>query len=124
MGSGVFSNSATTNSKMTAILFMDKDDFSFKLIEYDSSVAKNDHSFTYRIKDADGDIYEMILYNSKLSGQMSSWSPEYMEKMEEILSKGGIITVAVRERNAYSTPDTYLFMLNVDGYKKAKTFLK
>lgn len=124
MGSGVFSNSATTNSNMTAILFIDKDDFAFKLVEYDSSVAKNDHSFTYRIKDSDGEVFEMILYNSESSGQMSSWSSEYMEKMEEILSKGGVITVAVRERNAYSTPDTYLFKLNVDGYAKAKTFLK
>lgn len=123
MGSGVFSNSATTNSRMTAILYMDKDDFSFKLIEYDSSVAKNDHSFTYRIKDAEGDVYEMTLYNSESSGQMSAWGSEDFKKMEEILSKGGVITVSVRERNAYSTPDTYLFKLNVDGYDKAKTFL-
>lgn len=123
IGSGVFSNSATTNSRMTAILYMDKGDFSFKLIEYDSSVAKNDHSFRYRIKDSDGDVYEMTLYNSDSSGQMSAWSSEHFKKMEEILSKGGVITVSVRERNAYSTPDTYLFKLNVDGYTKAKTFL-
>ncbi len=123
MGSGVFSNSATTNSRMTAILYMDKDDFSFKLIEYDSSIAKNDNSFRYRIKDSDGDVYEMTLYNSDSSGQMSTWSSEHFKKMEDILSKGGVITVAVREINAYSTPDTYLFKLNVDGYTKAKTFL-
>ena len=123
MGSGVFSNSATTNSRMTAILYVDKDEFSFKLIEYDSSVAKNDHSYTYRIKDSDGDVYEMNLYNSESSGQMSTWGSEHFKKMEEILSKGGIITVSVRERNAYSTPDTYLFRLNVDGYTKAKTYL-
>ena len=123
MGSGVFSNSATTNSRMTAILYMDKDDFSFKLIEYDSSVVKSDHSYTYRIKDSEGDVYEMTLYNSDSSGQMSTWGSEHMKKMEEILSKGGIITVSVRERNAYSTPDTYLFKLNVDGYTKAKTYL-
>lgn len=48
---------------------------------------------------------------------------EYFKKMEEILSKGGVITIAVRERNAYSTPDTYLFKLNVDGYTKAKSFI-
>jgi hypothetical protein len=47
-----------------------------------------------------------------------------MKKMEEILAKGGTITVSVKERNAYSTPDTYLFKLNVDGYTKAKSFLK
>jgi hypothetical protein len=124
MGSGVFSNSATTNSRMTAILYMDKDDFSFKLIEYDSSVVKSDDSYRYRIKDSDGDVYEMTLYNSDSSGQMSSWGSEDMKKMEEMLTKGGTITVSVKERNAYSTPDTYLFKLNVEGYTKAKSFLK
>lgn len=124
MGSGVFSNSATTNSRMTAILYMDKDDFSFKLIEYDSSVVKTDDSYRFRIKDSDGDVYEMNLYNSDSSGQMSSWNSEDTKKMEEILAKGGTITVSVKERNAYSTPDTYLFKLNVEGYTKAKSFLK
>lgn len=124
MGSGVFSNSATTNSNMTAILYMDKDDFSFKLIEYDSSVVKSDDSYRYRIKDSDGDVYEMTLYNSDSSGQMGSLESENMKKMEEILAKGGTITVSVIERNAYSTPDTYLFKLNVEGYAKAKSFLK
>ncbi|MBR1687143.1 MAG: hypothetical protein IJ710_01245 [Prevotella sp.] len=123
MGNGIFSNSATTNSKMTAILYMDKNDFSFKLIEYNSSVVKNSHSYTYRIKDAEGGIYEMTLYNSNSSGQMSVLGIRFKD-MEAILSKGGIITVAVRERYAYSTPDTYLFKLNVEGYTKAKTFLK
>lgn len=123
IGSGVFSNSATTNSKMTAILYVDKDSFSFKLIEYDSSVVKNDNSFTYRIKDSDGDVYEMTMYNSDSSGQMYTWSSENTKKMEEILSKGGVITVSVTERNAYSTPSTYLFKLKVDGYTKAKSFL-
>ena len=124
MGSGVFSNSATTNSRMTAILYMDKDDFSFKLIEYDSSVVKTDDSYRYRIKDSDGDVYEMTLYNSDSTGQMSSWGSEDMKKIEEILAKGETITVSVKERNAYSTPDTYLFKLNVEGYAKAKSFLK
>lgn len=124
IGNGKFSNSATTNSEMRAILYMDKDDFSFKLIEYNSSVVKTDDSYTYRIKDSDGDVYEMTLYNSDSSGQMSSWGSKDMKKMEEILAKGGIITVSVKEKNAYSTPDTYLFKLNVEGYTKAKSFLE
>ncbi|MBR8760360.1 hypothetical protein IX308_000472 [Porphyromonas levii] len=124
MGSGVFSNSATTNSKMTAILFMDKTyDFSFKLIEYNSSIVKSDDSYEYRIKDSTGEVYEMTLYNSDESGQMSSWSSENKEIIKKILSKGGVITVAVRERHAYSTPDTYLFKLDVTGFEKAITYL-
>ena len=125
MGSGVFSNSATTNSEMTALLFMDKTgEFSFKLIEYNSSVVKSDDSYDYRIKDSTGEVYEMILYNDEESGQMSSWSSENKDIMKKILDKGGIITVSVRERDAYSTPDTYLFKLDVTGYKKAASFLQ
>lgn len=122
-GNGVFSNSATTNSKMTAILYVDKDEYNFKLIEYDSYVVKSDHSYSYRIKDSTGEVYEMRLHNSESSGQMFSWEPDFEKNMEKILSKGGTISISVRERDAYSTPDTYLFKLNVDGYKKAKTFL-
>lgn len=91
MGSGVFSNSATTNSEMTAVLFMEKNgDFSFKLIEYSSLVVKSDDSYEYKIKDSEGDVHEMILYNSKESGQMSSWLSENKETMKKILNKGGV----------------------------------
>lgn len=124
IGNGVFSNSATTNSEMIAILYVDKNsDFSFKLVEYNLSVVKSDDSYDFHIKDATGEIYDMILYNNSETGQMSSWSSEYNVIMQKILTKGGTITVAVREKNAYSTPDTYLFKLNVSGYEKAKTFL-
>ena len=51
VGNGVFSNSATTNSKMTAILYVDNSNFSFKLIEYNSSVVKSDDFYQYSIKD-------------------------------------------------------------------------
>jgi hypothetical protein len=65
----------------------------------------------------------MVLFNGEESGQMSSWLPADKETMKKILDKGGVITVFVRERDAYSTPDTYLFKLNVTGYHKAISFL-
>ena len=109
---------------MTAFLFIDKtESFSFKLIEYNSNVVKSDDSYDYRIKDSEGDVHEMTLYNGKESGQMSSWSSENKETMKKILNKGGVITVYVRERHAYSTPDTYLFKLDITGYNKAASFL-
>ena len=124
IGSGVFSNSATTNSEMTAFLFIDKTgEFSFKFIEYNSSVVKSNDSYDYRIKDSTGEIYEMVLYNDETTGQMSSGLSENKEIMKKILDKGGIITVFARERHAYSTPDTYLFKLDITGYKKAASFL-
>lgn len=125
MGNGVFSNSATTDSKLTALLFIDNDfDFSFKLVEYNSSIVKSDDSYDFRIKDSQGDVHSMTLYNSDESGQMHSWSSEDKETLKSILKKGGVITVSVRERDAYSTPDTYLFRLNVSGFDKASSYLK
>ena len=93
------------------------------MIEYSSSVVKSDDSYDYRIKDSEGEVHEMTLYNGEESGQMSSWSSENKETMKKILNKGGVITVSVRERHAYSTPDTYLFKLDVTGYNKAASFL-
>ena len=122
-GSGVFSNSATTNSRMSAILFVAKGSISFRLIEYDSSIVKSDDYYTYRIKDSEGDVYRMTLHNDNSSGQMFIRDAIDMKVMEKMLLKGGVITIAVEEKEAYSTPDTYLFKLNVDGYTKAKSFL-
>ena len=124
MGSGVFSNSATTNSKMSAVLFMDKTgDFSFRLIEYNSCRVESDDLYDYRIKDSEGEVHEMTLRNNNESGKMSSLLSDDKETIKKILNKGGIITVSVREKHAYSTPDTYLFKLDVTGYSKAASFL-
>ncbi len=124
VGNGVFSNSATTNSEMRVIFYANKGSFAFKLIEYSSSVVKNDHFYTYRVKDSEGEVSEMNLYNDKSSGQMNiySWSDNY-DIMKNVLSKGGTITISVKEKTRYGTPDTYLFKLNVSGYDKAKAYL-
>ena len=130
MGKGVFSNSATTNSDMTAIFYIDKDyDFSFKLIEYNSDVVKSDDRYDCRIKDSSGDIYDMVLYNDEDSGQMtastlySSDNDEAKENMKKILKKGGIITVSVKESFSSYTHDSYLFKLDVTGFEKAMSLL-
>ena len=124
LGSGLFSNSYTTNSNLTAGLFIDDGNFSFKLVEYDSYVVKTNESYIYRIKDSIGDVYEMRLRNDNTSGQMSSNDYDDYLTMKNILAKGGIITVSVKEINAFFTPDTYLFKMNVTGYNNAKTYLK
>lgn len=51
-----------------------------------------------------------------------SWSDNY-DIMKNVLSKGGTITISVKEKTRYGTPDTYLFKLNVSGYDKAKAYL-
>ena len=130
-GIGVFSNSATTDSRMTAVLFVDKSgDFSLRLVEYDSSIVKSDEYYDVRVKDKDGKIYEWVMINNEESGQMmpstlysNQTSNDLNKTMEKILNKGGIVTFVIKEQNAYSTPDTYLFKIDVTGYQKAKSFL-
>lgn len=124
-GHGVFSNSATTSSEMTAIFIIDKNyRFIFKLVEYNSILVKSDKFYEYRIKDSTGDIYDMTLYNSCEHGEMGSDLQTYKEYMKKILSKGGVITVSVKEKYPYSTPDTYLFKLDVIGFEKALSYIK
>ncbi len=109
---------------MRAILFVEKGgDFSFRLIEYSSSIVKSDDSYSYHIKDSEGEVYDMRLYNSYSSGQMSTWRSEDIAKMSNILNKGGVMTVSVKELNAYGTPDTYLFKMDVTGFANALLFL-
>lgn len=117
-GKGHFSNSATTGSRMTAYLFVDRNSFGFRFIEYDSHVVKDEEACYMKIKDSYGDVHEFTLYNSK-SGQMTSYYSDY--KMREILKKGGKITVSA-EMGKYSKSQ-YLFKMDVTGYDKAYEFI-
>lgn len=116
-GKGYFSNSATTGSRMTAYLFVDRKSFGFRFIEYDSHVVKDDETCHMKIKDSYGDVHEFTLYNSN-SGQMTSYS-DY--EIKEILKKGGKITVSA-EMGKY-TKSQYLFKMDVTGYDKAYEFI-
>ena len=108
---------------MTAFLFIDNDSFSFKLVEYNSSVVKSDDSYSFRIKDSTGEVYDMLLFNSYSSGQIGSYLNLYDKTMKTILENGGVITVSVTENTIYGTPDTYLFKMDVTGYEEAVKYL-
>lgn len=123
IGHGTFSNSATTDSDLTAVLFVYKYGFSIRLVEYNSIIVKSDNIYSCRIKDSLGDVYDMMLHNDSESGQMTISYADNAEKMSKILERGGTIIFSMREYDAYSTPDTYLFKLDVTGYDKAKALL-
>ena len=124
MGKGTFSNSATTGSRMTAILFVSKSGgMSFRLVEYDSNIVKSDDYYECKIKDSEGDVITMSLRNDEESGDMHSWNTDEVNNLHKALLKGGVITVSIREMYAYSTPDTYLFKMNVTGFEEAFSFL-
>lgn len=126
VGKGIFSNSATTGSEMTAILFVTKEMFvSLRLIEYDSNLVKSEDSYDCKIKDSEGAVHVLTLKGDEISGNLTPpfWREEEVEELKAVVEKGGMMTFSLTERNAYSTPDTYLFKLDATGFKKAFSFL-
>lgn len=123
IGDGVFSNSATSNSALKVVFFIDEDTFSFCLFEYGSSPVKDDDAPYYtRIKDSKGEITEFQLYNAGQSGQIGTANIEEFAKITDILKKGGEITV-IMTYNKYGRSD-YRFKLNVDGFENAITLIQ
>lgn len=116
-GKGVFSNTATTGSRMTAYLIVDRKNVTFRFVEYDDHVVKDDESCEMKIKDSTGDVHEVTLYNSR-DGQMTTFSNE---TIKDILKKGGKITCSA-EMGKYSK-SKYLFKMDVSGYEQAYEFI-
>ena len=116
-GKGVFSNSATTGSRMTAYLIVNRKNITFRFVEYDDHVVKDDETCQMKIKDSYGDVHKITLYNSR-EGQMTTSSDD---EVKEILKKGGKITV-LAEMGKYSK-STYLFKMDVSGYNNAYEFI-
>lgn len=120
MGDGVFSNSATSNSKLKVVFFIDNDSFSFRLFEYGSSPVKDDDAaYVTRIRDSEGNIHNFRMYNAGQSGQIGTYGSDKYNEIVDILSKGGEITVLMNY-NHYGQSD-YRFKLDVDGFNKAIT---
>lgn len=123
MGKGVFSNSATSNSELQVVFFIDEESFSFRLFEYSSSPVKDDDAaYVTRVKDSEGNVHDFRLYNIGKSGQIGTNDKEMYDEIVEILNKGGEITV-IMSYNYYIQTD-YRFKLNVDGFKKAINYVK
>lgn len=125
VGTGVFSNSATTNSEMSAILFVDKTSVSMRLVEYSSLVVKDDDKFNLKIKDNDGSVTRFEMYNSE-SGYMyftnSSYFGQRYNNIITILDKEGIIRCNGIMSNSYSS-SSYTFSFDLNGYKEAMKYI-
>ncbi len=124
-GEGEFSNSATSGSRMTALLFVSKSERVWiRLIEYDSYIVKNDNRYECKIKDSEGIVHDFLLHNEEEYGDMYIYEESYENTEKEsdfisILKKGGIVTFSIKEKYAYSTPDKYLFKMDVTGFEEA-----
>ncbi len=123
VGRGLFSNSATTNSNMYAILYITRNNYLIRLIEYGSHVVKDDCAGTFRVKDSEGTIHSGRFKNSQ-DGYLSysSFSDDLnFYNFTSILKKGGdlIFSGSLEE---YTTSQ-YVFTFKTDGFERAYNYL-
>lgn len=125
-GKGVFSNSATTNSRLLAALYVNTNDaFSLMLVEYGSNIVKSDDKYSVRIKNSKGEVFNMTLNGDRVSGRLTPspfdrYDNDYDATIKHILNGDGEVVFSITQNNSYGTPSSYLFKVNVSGYEKAK----
>lgn len=115
---GTFSNSATTNSELTAIVFLDStsDLVSFRLIEYGWSKATflSSETITLKTKDSSGNIEEYFLYSSSSSGDIFAIDYKLYRAIKNSDSLSCVITTSSKYQ---SVRDTYQFKIENTGLK-------
>ena len=119
-GHGVFSNSATTNSKMSCFLYVeDNMDIYMRLVEYNSSVVKDsEYGGDFRIKDKNGEIHSFIASNSS-SGYLYVLPSD---KLLNIIEQEGEISCYL-SMGKYSR-STYSWRFKLDGYHNAVAYIQ
>lgn len=121
---GFFSNSATTDAETFAYFCLDSNsNFFFQLYEYKDLPVKMARVYDFKIKDSQGVIHEFALMNNHETGRLTSSSPKIKETINTVLSKGGIVNVAVKEREYCITPTIFRFTIDLTGLEKAKEFI-
>lgn len=125
-GNGNFSNVATNRSPLYAILFVQKGSVTLKLLEYESSIVKDDDGpYKVRIKDSDGKEYPtMIFANDGKEGLLFpiDLTNNSYEQLLNILKKGGQVSFNI-VYDRYSSSE-YQFKVNADGFEEAIKFLE
>ena len=113
-GAGVFSNSATTNSRLLAAIYVDSDDVvSILLVEYGSSIVKTSDTYEVHVKDNKGKVYDMTMRGDPDTGRLFPVYYNYdSATMEHILNSKGFVSFSIKERESYGTSSTYVFMVD------------
>ena len=123
-GAGVFSNSATTNSRLLAAIYVDSDDVvSILLVEYGSSIVKTSDTYEVHVKDNKEKVYDMTMRGAPDTGRLFPVYYNYdSATMEHILNSKGFVSFSIKERESYGTSSTYVFMVDMTGYAEAKKY--
>lgn len=114
---GKFSNSATTNSILTAYIMVEEFDAKIKLFEYDRFLVKDEGEIRFRIKDSNGDITNIRFYNDKTSGSITPIEDADKEKFRELLEKEGELKFSREVLN--HTQSEYKFVINTENLTQA-----
>ena len=124
-GSGVFSNSATTNSRLLAAIYVtgSDDDVSILLGEYGSSIVKTSDTYDVHVKDSKGQLFDMTMEGDPNTGRLTPVYYDYdRATMTHVLNSNGFVFFSIKERESYGTASTYVFKVNMTGYAKAKEY--
>lgn len=73
---GVFSNSATTNSKLNVSIILSQYEFGIVLYEYGDYKVKSENTYTVSIKTSDGTVHQV--YSAKLYPKVERISLNYL----------------------------------------------
>lgn len=119
IGIGYFSNSVTNSSPLTVAFCIDKSRMAFLFYEYNKYTANKSTTAELKIKDSEGNVYEMNIFNYNQNGIYEVYSSD----IKKILEKGGVISGHV---DMYDyTKCSYTFKMDMSKYEEAnKIFLE
>lgn len=121
-GNGNFTNSATTNSELTAeIIITDKEELQIFLNEYGSqpvkSYASSGSSYKVKLlKNGEEVISNGIMYSDRITVKD--------RKIIAPIKEGGKIKIYLKENSEYGIGSSYLFEFDATNYDKAIAKLK
>lgn len=112
---GVFSNTATTDSKLTAKFIVDSDNFSIKLYEYGSQEVKSTgfESYAITILDTDGTKHYIHGLIQKNGDRIEIRGDDKVELLKAF-QKEGTISFYIEETNRPTT--NYLFSVETSNF--------
>ena len=115
--SGTFSNSATTNSKLSAYLRVDNEYCQIMLWQYGSYLVKassiTDYDITILLPNGTKKYFTGTMYKN---GQVIYFD-DYSEIVSLLKSTNGNLKIYIKEDSDYGVNSTYLFEVNTSGFK-------
>ena len=119
--SGTFSNTATTNSKLTAKILVDSVSISFILYEYGSQQVKSSISTEYRISIKCG-YYKTTIYGDMNTDRITVYGSSDKYDLLTCLTSGSTVTFYIEDTKYRTT--NYLFSVESSNFNElyGKTF--